>query len=234
MRAFDYVALKNQKCDSETVAYIAAIHEAKGKQELHLKHAPQELDKLVGIAKVQSAETSNAIEGSCMTNTRLKQLLSDKTTPRTRDEEEIVGYRDALRFIHENYEYISLAPNYILQLHKSDCRFCNSFLSKRVFAHNLPLAMGIKFRCKCGVVSSMWTTAEMILSSPYRSAKKRVQSTKNCCCSLGDSLPKNSMSEPTTKEHMSTASLRTFVGRSRTSILPLINCVYDRRLLIML
>lgn len=118
MRAFDYVALKNQKWDSETVAYIAAIHEAKGKQELHLKHAPRELDKLIEIAKVQSAETSNAIEGICTTNTRLKQLLSDKTTPRTRDEEEIAGYRDALRVIHENYEYISLTPNYILQLHK--------------------------------------------------------------------------------------------------------------------
>ena len=118
MRAFDYVALKNQKWDSETVAYIAAIHEAKGKQELHLKHVPQGLDKLVEIAKVQSAETSNAIEGICTTNTRLKQLQSDKTTPRTRDEEEIAGYRDALRVIHENYEYISLTPNYILQLHK--------------------------------------------------------------------------------------------------------------------
>ena len=44
MRAFDYVALKNQKFDSETVAYIAAIHEAKGKQELYLKYAPQELE----------------------------------------------------------------------------------------------------------------------------------------------------------------------------------------------
>ena len=118
MRAFDYVALKNQKWDSETVAYIAAIHESKGKQELYLKHAPQELDKLIEIAKVQSAETSNAIEGIRTTNTRLKQLLSDKTTPRTRDEEEIAGYRDALRVIHENYEYISLTPNYILQLHK--------------------------------------------------------------------------------------------------------------------
>lgn len=118
MRAFDYVALKNQKFDSETVAYIAAIHEAKGKQELFLKHAPQELEKLVEIAKVQSAETSNAIEGIRTTNTRLKQIVLERTAPKNRDEEEIAGYRDALRVIHENYEYISLTPNYILQLHK--------------------------------------------------------------------------------------------------------------------
>ena len=118
MRCFDYVGLKNQKWDSETVAYIAAIHEAKGRQELYLKRKPQELDKLVEIAKIQSTETSNEIEGIRTTNTRLKQLLSDKTTPRTRDEEEIAGYRDALNVIHENYEYIPVTRNYILQLHK--------------------------------------------------------------------------------------------------------------------
>ena len=118
MRNFDYIGLKNQKWDSETVAYIAAIHEAKGRQELYLKQKPQELDKLVEIARIQSTETSNEIEGIRTTNTRLKQLLSDKTTPRTSDEEEIVGYRDALNVIHENYEYIPCTANYILQLHK--------------------------------------------------------------------------------------------------------------------
>ena len=118
MRTFDYIALKNQKWDSEIVAYIAAIHEAKGRQELYLKQLPQELDRLVDIARIQSTETSNEIEGIRTTNTRLKQLLSDKTTPRTRDEEEIAGYRDALNVIHESYDYISVTPNYILQLHK--------------------------------------------------------------------------------------------------------------------
>lgn len=118
MRTFDYVALKNQKWDSETVAYIAAIHEAKGKQDLYIRQKPQELEKLVEIAKIQSTETSNEIEGIRTTNTRLKQLLSDKTMPRTRDEEEIAGYRDVLNVIHENYEYIPVTANYILQLHK--------------------------------------------------------------------------------------------------------------------
>ena len=118
MRSFDYVGLKNQKWDSKTVAYLAAIHEAKGRQELYLKQKPQELGRLVEIARIQSTETSNEIEGIRTTNTRLKQLLSDKTTPRTRDEEEIAGYRDALNVIHESYEYIPVTANYILQLHK--------------------------------------------------------------------------------------------------------------------
>ena len=118
MRNFDYVGLKNQKLDSETVAHIAAIHEAKGRQELYLKQKPQKLNKLVEIDRIQSTETSNEIEGIRTTNTRLKQLLCDKTTPRTRDEEEIAGYRDALNVIRENYEYIPVTANYILQLHK--------------------------------------------------------------------------------------------------------------------
>ena len=118
MRIFDYSALKQQKWDTQVVAYIAAIHEAKGRQELYRKQKPREMEKLVEIAKIQSAETSNAIEGIRTTNTRLKQLLSEKTLPRTRDEEEIAGYRDALNVIHENYEYIPVTPNYILQLHK--------------------------------------------------------------------------------------------------------------------
>ena len=100
MRTFNYVALKNQKWDSEIVAYIAAIHEMKGKQDLYIRQKPQELEKLVEIAKVQSTETSNEIEGIRTTNTRLKQLLSEKTTPRTRDEEEIAGYRDVLNVMN--------------------------------------------------------------------------------------------------------------------------------------
>ena len=118
MRTFNYVALKNQKWDSEIVAYSAAIHEMKGKQDLYIRQKPQELEKLVEIAKVQSTETSNEIEGIRTTNTRLKQLLSEKTTPRTRDEEEIAGYRDVLNVIHESYEYIPVTANYLLQLHK--------------------------------------------------------------------------------------------------------------------
>lgn len=118
MRSFDYVSLKNRKWDSEIVGYIATIHEAKGKQELYLKQKPQELDKLVEIAKVQSTESSNDIEGIRTTNTRLKQLLAEKTTPKNRDEQEIAGYRDVLNLIHESYEDIHISSNYILQLHK--------------------------------------------------------------------------------------------------------------------
>lgn len=118
MRKFNYTALKNMKWDSEMVGYVSIIHEMKGKQVLYLKQKPETLDKLVEIAKVQSTESSNEIEGIRTTNTRLKQLILEKTTPKNRDEKEIAGYRDALAVIHESFEYIPLTPNYLLQLHK--------------------------------------------------------------------------------------------------------------------
>lgn len=52
------------------------------------------------------------------TNTRIRQLVEEKTTPRNRDEQEIAGYRDALNVIHENFDVIPITRNYILQLHK--------------------------------------------------------------------------------------------------------------------
>ena len=118
MRDFNYTSLKDCKWGSDVIGYIAVIHEAKGKQELYLKQKPEELEKLVEIAKIQSTEASNEIEGIRTTNTRLKQLVGEKTTPRNRDEEEIAGYRDVLNTIHESYEYIPLTANYILGLHK--------------------------------------------------------------------------------------------------------------------
>ncbi len=118
MRRFDYSVLKDKKWDNEIVNYLSLIHEAKGKQSLYLKQRPDELNSLVEIAKIQSTESSNSIEGIRTTETRLRQLMSEKTSPRNRDEKEIAGYRDALNVVHENFEYIPLTPNYILQLHK--------------------------------------------------------------------------------------------------------------------
>lgn len=118
MRDFNYSKLREQKWDSNVVGLIAAIYKYAGKQELYLKQRPDELEKLVEIAKIQSTEASNAIEGIITTNTRIKQLVEEKTTPKNRDEEEIAGYRDVLNIIHESFDVIPISKNYILQLHK--------------------------------------------------------------------------------------------------------------------
>ena len=118
MRTFNYSLIKDNKWDSELLGLIAAIYKEAGKQEMYLKQKPQELEKLVEIAKIQSTEASNAIEGIVTTNTRIRQLMEEKTTPRNRDEKEIAGYRDVLGIIHENFDAIPITQNYILQLHK--------------------------------------------------------------------------------------------------------------------
>lgn len=134
MRVFDYSKLTNCKWDTEIVNYIAQIYRMKGMQDLYLKQNPAQLNRLVEIAKIQSTQASNAIEGISTTSTRLKQLLQDRASPRNRDEEEIAGYRDALNVIHENYEYIPTTPNYILQLHKI------------LYSHNTKKAIGGTFK----------------------------------------------------------------------------------------
>lgn len=126
MRTFNYMALKERLWDSEILGYLTNIHEYKGKQELYLRQKPDVLDRLVEIARVQSTEASNKIEGIVTTSTRIQQLCAEKTTPRNRDEEEISGYRDALALIHENYEYIEIKASYILQLHRELYRYSQS------------------------------------------------------------------------------------------------------------
>ena len=118
MRTFNYSSIKAQKWDSEILEPIAAIYRYAGKQELYLKQKPNELEKLVEIAKIKSTEASNAIEGIVTTNTRIRQLVEEKTTPKNRDEQEIAGYRDVLNVIHESFDAIPITKNYILQLHK--------------------------------------------------------------------------------------------------------------------
>lgn len=118
MRRFEYGWLQSLSWDMDILSLIAGIYRANGKEEVLLSQSHAILDSLVELAKVQSTEASNAIEGIVTTSTRLRQLVADKTTPRNRDEQEIMGYRDALNVIHESYDSISLCRNHILQLHK--------------------------------------------------------------------------------------------------------------------
>lgn len=131
MRSFNYSAFKEQKWDSDILGLIAAIYKEAGKQEQYLKQRPQEMEKLVEIAKIQSTEASNAIEGIVTTSTRIKQLVEEKTTPRNRDEQEIAGYRDVLNVIHESFDAFPITQNYILQLHKMLYSHMNNPLAGR-------------------------------------------------------------------------------------------------------
>jgi hypothetical protein len=130
MREFDYKALKSRTWNNEIVSRVAQIHEYKGRQELYLAAKPTALDRLIEIARIQSTEGSNSIEGIRTTGPRLRQLVANKTTPKNRDEEEILGYRNVLDLIHESYEYIPVRPSYILQLHRDLLRYISVIAEK--------------------------------------------------------------------------------------------------------
>jgi len=118
MREFDYMNLKERSWDGEILSLVAQIREHKGRQELFLRMKPVELKRLVGVAKIQSTNSSNKIEGIGTSDARLRQLVEHRTGPRTCDEQEIVGYRDVLNTINESYEHIPLKGDVILQLHR--------------------------------------------------------------------------------------------------------------------
>lgn len=118
MRLFDYKKEPEKLLTPEIVQMVSSIHEHKGKQELFLEANIDELKTLLEVALIQSTGASNRIEGIYTSDKRLEELVSQKSEPRNRSEQEIAGYREVLAAIHESYEYIVPRPNLILQLHR--------------------------------------------------------------------------------------------------------------------
>lgn len=123
MRDYNYTKKWDKLLTPEIVRKLTLINEYKGEQRLFIEAHKDELSELVEIAKIQSTEASNRIEGISTADDRLKNLVQSKTTPRNRDESEIAGYRDVLNTIHENYDYIPINANYLLQLHRDLYKF---------------------------------------------------------------------------------------------------------------
>ena len=118
MHDFDYSHTPAELLTDEIMRSVALLHEHKGRQTLYIQQHPMELEILCSVAKIQSTASSNRIEGISTTGARLTALMREDITPRNRNEQEIVGYRDVLSLIHESYDAIEITPNVILQLHK--------------------------------------------------------------------------------------------------------------------
>lgn len=126
MRHINYADQWGKMLTPEIVGMLTKIHEFKGEQNLFIEAHADELTELMEIAKIQSTEASNRIEGIFTSDERLKKLVMDKTTPKSRAEQEIAGYRDVLNMIHENYDYVQVKSGIILQLHRDLYRFMGS------------------------------------------------------------------------------------------------------------
>ncbi len=126
MRSFDYTEKWKKLLTPEIVGYLTTIHEYRGEQRLIAERHADVLESLVEVAKIQSTESSNKIEGINTSDDRLKKIVLDKTMPRTRNEREIAGYRDVLNTIHESFPHIPIRDTFILQLHRDLYRFENA------------------------------------------------------------------------------------------------------------
>ena len=118
MREFDFKASAAKLLTNDIVNMLGCIHEYKGQQNLFIEAKADVLSHLLEIAKIQSTEASNRIEGIYTSDDRIRALVKEKSAPRNRNENEIAGYRDVLATIHENYDYITPRANVILQLHR--------------------------------------------------------------------------------------------------------------------
>lgn len=98
--------------------YLSELGEAKGKQELFTKQTPQRLKVLREHALIESAVSSNRIEGITVDESRVRTILLGKSHLRNREEEEVRGYRNALNLIHEQGMKLAVSESTILNLHK--------------------------------------------------------------------------------------------------------------------
>jgi len=118
MMTLRQLSAKLESIPASTAWYLADLAEAKGKQELFTKQAPQRLKVLREHALIESAVSSNRIEGVTVDQARIKQIILGRAHLRDRDEEEVRGYRDALRLIHEQGAKLPVSEKTIQELHR--------------------------------------------------------------------------------------------------------------------
>lgn len=180
MRNYTYENKWQKLLTPDIVALLTSIHEYKGEQTLFIEANADTLSELMEIAKIQSTEASNKIEGIYTSDERLKKLVLDKTTPRTRNEQEIAGYRDVLKTIHESYEHIPIKPSIILQLHRDLYRFSG-------------LEVGGKYKSSNNVIAEEDSFGNKKIRFQPVPAWETAESIDNLCIAFDEALKLNNM-----------------------------------------
>jgi len=101
-----------------TAWYLADLGQALGKQELFTRQSPQKLKVLREHAMIESAVSSNRIEGIEVDPSRVGTIVFGRPSLRDRNEEEVRGYRDALKLIHEEGQSLAVSEDVVQRLHK--------------------------------------------------------------------------------------------------------------------
>lgn len=119
MKSFEYDYLLEMPISHTLLSTVRAIGEFRGRQRLYAEQSPEMLDTLRKAAMIQSAESSNRIEGIIVEPRRIEGLVMAKTAPKDRPEQEVAGYRDVLNEIHNRYAAMTLSSRLIRDWHKA-------------------------------------------------------------------------------------------------------------------
>jgi Fic family protein len=102
---------------------LRAIDQSQGSERAFSLQHPEALKTLIQIARIQSVESSNAIEDVTAPHARVVELVEEKTAPANRSEAEIAGYRAVLDMIHASALQIPFRPRVVEQLHRDLYQF---------------------------------------------------------------------------------------------------------------
>lgn len=111
----------------ELLKLIAEIDEFKGKWEALKNLSPERLRQLRKVATIESIGSSTRIEGAKLTDMQVENLLSNLTATsfKSRDEQEVAGYAEAMDIVFQAYEDMAMTENHIRQLHQTLLRHSN-------------------------------------------------------------------------------------------------------------
>ncbi len=123
MRSLNTEYLEQLTFTAEQISTLRSLGEYRGKQALFFKQSPEVLKSLQLVAKIESSESSNRLEGIELPRKKIEELVLRDIAPKSRSEQEIAGYRDVLNLIHESGEHMPFTANVILQLHGILCRY---------------------------------------------------------------------------------------------------------------
>ena len=105
----------------ELLKLITELDEFKGRWELLKTLSPERLKQLRKVATIESIGSSTRIEGAKLSDAQVETLLSNlKTTSfKTRDEQEVAGYAEAMDLVFQAHEDLHITENHICQLHQT-------------------------------------------------------------------------------------------------------------------
>ncbi|MBI3097940.1 MAG: Fic family protein [Planctomycetes bacterium] len=122
MKSFEHGYVQDTLVSHSLLKAIHALGRFQGRQALYLEQFPEVLETLRRVAMVQSAESSNRIEGITVSPDRLEPLITRKTRPKDRSEQEVAGYRDVLSDIHTHHGSMQLSTKLIHDWHRTMLR----------------------------------------------------------------------------------------------------------------